>query len=170
MLKDTRPYRRASADSHIPPPWVSTEAVFFLTINCQQRGHAQLTAADTPTAILDSISFLHERKSWYPEMVLLMPDHLHMLVAFPWNEKLGMNHVISQWKRFIASSLSIKWQRDFFDHRIRSDQDHQSTWFYIRENPVRAGLVETYDQWPHVWFPHGTGWPQAGTVSPSGPA
>ena len=80
-----------------------------------------------------------------------------------------MNRVIENWKRFTATKLGIAWQRDYFDHRIRSEQDHQSTWFYIRENPGRAGLVKTYDQWPHVWLPTGIGWPEGRDRPPGGP-
>lgn len=102
-------------------------------------------------------------------MILLMPDHLHALVSFSWMKGKGMNRVIENWKRFTATRSGISWQRDYFDHRIRSEQDHQSTWFYIRENPVRAGLVETYDQWPYVWFPTGIGWPAGRDRPPGGP-
>ena len=72
-----------------------------------------------------------------------------------------MNRVLGDWKRYLATQFGVSWQRDYFDHRIRSEQAHQSTWYYIRENPVRAGLVETYDQWPHVWLPKQIGWPKA---------
>jgi REP element-mobilizing transposase RayT len=69
-----------------------------------------------------------------------------------------MNRVISDWKRYLATRFGIPWQRDYFGHRIRSESDHQSTWHYISENPVRAGLVGNCEHWPHVWRPEGTGW------------
>jgi putative transposase len=72
---------------------------------------------------------------------------------------------LGDWKRYTARALGIDWQRDFFDHRIRGEADGADQWSYIRENPVRAGLVERYHQWQHVWFPHRIGWPEdeAGT-------
>jgi putative transposase len=159
MPTEDRPSRRTRGASHIPPDWVDTHAVFFITINCTPRGTEQLTAGDLPNRIFESISFLHDRRKWFPEMVLLMPDHLHALISFSWENDHGMNDVVANWKRYTATKFGIHWQRDYFDHRIRSDQDHQSTWFYIRENPVRAGLVESFDQWPNVWLPSGIGWP-----------
>ena len=154
--------RHTRGVSHIPPEWVSTEAVCFVTINCKPRGLKHLTTGDIPAGLFDSITFLSDRRAWFPEMVLLMPDHLHALISFSWEKVHGMNRVLIDWKRYVANKLGISWQRDYFDHRIRSEQDHQSTWFYIRENPVRAGLVETFDQWPHVWLPSGIGWHQEG--------
>ncbi len=160
MSPEDLPARKTRGASHIPPAWVETTAVYFITINCKPRGKNHLTAGDIPIGLFDSITFLQDRRSWFPELVLLMPDHLHALISFSWEKNQGMNLVIENWKRFTATKLGISWQRDYFDHRIRSEQDHQTTWFYIRENPVRAALVKTYDQWPHVWLPTGIGWPE----------
>jgi putative transposase len=160
MPPEDFPVRQVRGSSHVPPEWVGTDSVFFVTINCKPRGRDHLTSGDIPARIFDSITFLRDRRTWFPEMVLLMPDHLHALISFTWEKLQGMNRVIADWKRFTAARFGIAWQRDYFDHRIRSDQDHQSTWDYIRENPVRAGLVTSYEQWPHVWLPSGIGWPK----------
>lgn len=158
MLPDHRPDRTSRGRQHVTPEWVPPEAVFFLTVNCQQRGVPQLTSGDLPTRLFGTISHYHGLKRWWPEMVLLMPDHLHALVSFSWEPKQGINSVMSDWKRYTARTFGIEWQRDFFEHRIRGDADHRDKWSYIRENPVRKGLVEVYDQWPHVWFPGRVGW------------
>jgi putative transposase len=158
MSSSDLPNRQARGLYHIPPAWVENDATFFITINCKPRGVDHLTNGKLPQKIFESVAFLHARRTWHPEMVLLMPDHLHALVSFAWEKDRGMNRVIADWKRFVATKHGVNWQRDYFDHRIRSEQDHQSTWYYIRENPVRAGLVGSFDQWPHVWRPCGIGW------------
>ncbi len=152
------PERKSRGCSHVPPEWVGNDATFFITINCQPRGVDHLTNGDQPRRIFESVAYLHDKRMWFPEMMLLMPDHLHALISFPWEERQGMNRVIANWKRFVATKHGVRWQRDYFDHRIRSEQDHQSAWYYIRENPVRAGLVRSFDEWPHVWRPTGIGW------------
>jgi len=40
------------------------------------------------------------------------------------------------------------WQRGFFHHVIRNTESYAQKWEYVRENPVRAGLVERAEQWP----------------------
>ena len=40
------------------------------------------------------------------------------------------------------------WQKEFFDHVLRSDESYESKWLYVRENPVRAGLVSSAEDWP----------------------
>ena len=158
MLPESRPERESRGAGHVPPDWVAPHATFFLTLNCQLRGKPQLTCGDIPGGLFQSVAFYHEQHRWWPEIFLLMPDHLHALVSFSWEKNHGINRVLADWKRYTARAFGIQWQRDFFDHRIRNDADHQDKWSYVRENPVRKGLVETYDQWPHVWFPDRIGW------------
>lgn len=112
-----------------------------------------LPRGETADGVFQSFRFQNERQAWHASIVLLMPDHLHAIIAFDWETGDGMKEIIGNWKRFTARNLGIDWQRDFFDHRIRSEEDLANKWIYIRENPVRAGLVKSYEEWPHVWSP-----------------
>jgi putative transposase len=159
MHDDDFPCRNARCASHCPPDWVPASATFFLTINCRQRGANQLANPSIAAGIVDALNFYHQSSRWHVELAMIMPDHLHMLISFTWDPGDGMMALIRNWKRYTANHLGIVWQRDYFDHRIRSENDHQSTWFYIRENPVRAGLVGRFEKWPFIWRPeHGMGW------------
>ena len=52
-----------------------------------------------------------------------------------------------------AMRVALKWPRlwqpGFFDHVLRSDESYAEKWNYVRNNPVRAGLVRTTDEWPY---------------------
>jgi putative transposase len=83
-----------------------------------------------------------------------MPDHLHLFAAFaPGSPSL------SDWmqalKRTLAKHWSAEgvegphWQKGFFDHVLRSEESYEEKWRYVRQNPVRAGLVITPEEWPH---------------------
>jgi putative transposase len=78
-------------------------------------------------------------------MVLAMPDHLHGLFSFPSG---SMKKHISLIKEWMAKKTGVRWQRDFFDHRIRSWESGAEKAKYIRQNPVRAGLVACPEDWP----------------------
>ena len=147
------PQRKVRNETHYPPSWVGKAATFFITINCRLRGRPQLTIGDAPLGLFRSMEFQNERQAWHASILLLMPDHLHAMISFDWEIGDGMGGSLQSWKRFTARSLGIDWQRDFFDHRIRSEEDLSNKWTYIRENPVRAGHVKSYEQWPHVWRP-----------------
>jgi len=85
---------------------------------------------------------------------VLMPDHLHLFVCVP-PGAVGL----SVWMKSLKNTLSRHWresgieaphwQKGFFDHLIRSGESHAEKWKYVRENPVRAGLVEHADAWPY---------------------
>ena len=80
-----------------------------------------------------------------------MPDHLHALISFP--DDQAIRDVISNWKRYLATTLKIDWQRDFFDHRLRGDESFADKAEYVRANPVRARLVTASENWPYFWTP-----------------
>ena len=83
--------------------------------------------------------------------MLLMPDHLHAIIAFP--RESGMRKAVANWKHFLAAHQKIDWQRDFFDHRLRDDHEEQEKTSYILMNPVRRGLCERAEDWPWVYRP-----------------
>jgi len=43
------------------------------------------------------------------------------------------------------------WQRESFDHILRSDEKLAEVREYICMNPVRAGLAATPDEYPWLW-------------------
>ena len=57
-------------------------------------------------------------------------------------------------KRAISVALGATkkrplWQPGFFDHVLRNDESYSQKWEYVRQNPVRAGLVDRADEWPY---------------------
>jgi putative transposase len=86
---------------------------------------------------------------WFAHLILIMPDHVHALLCFP-TSKRTIQEVVSDWKRWTNRQLGIKWQRDFFEHRLRNDESARDKAHYILANPVRAGLVTKPEEWPYV--------------------
>jgi len=156
-----RPYHRiADAPRILVPPRKTlphefpsfvdpTKEVFFITICCRKRGLNQLARPGTSVSLMDTIRHRNERGDWYAHLALLMPDHVHFLLSFPHDRVLQT--VVSKWKEWTAKTLRIEWQRDFFEHRLRRDESFREKADFIRYNPIRAGLVENADDWPHVF-------------------
>jgi REP element-mobilizing transposase RayT len=42
------------------------------------------------------------------------------------------------------------WQKGFFDHVLRGEESYTQKWNYVRDNPVRAGLVKEWRDWPYL--------------------
>jgi hypothetical protein len=62
-----------------------------------------------------------------------------------------MSAEVSLWKGYLARCHGIGWQRCFFDHRIRNKDQWDEKAAYIRQNPIRAGLVTEIKNWPYIW-------------------
>ncbi len=133
---------------HQPPLWISTDSTFFITINCAARSENILTVPSTAKCVLTSAQHYQDIGKWYIGLMLLMPDHLHALLCFPQAEIL--EEVISNWMKYIARTLAVVWQRDFFEHRIRDEVSLREKAEYIRQNPVRKGLIADPDKWPYA--------------------
>ena len=83
---------------------------------------------------------------------VIMPDHVHFFV------RGDAEFNLARWANGLKRAISIElgatcerpmWQPGFFDHLLRNDESYTQKWHYVRENPVRAGLVKVSDEWPH---------------------
>jgi putative transposase len=84
----------------------------------------------------------------------LMPDHIHLLLS-PVEENLIDS--VNRWKSYTANLLLKKgltgscWQRGFYDHALRKEEDIRATAEYIVNNPLRAGIVGPGHDYPFLW-------------------
>jgi putative transposase len=137
---------------HEAPLWVDTsDADYFITICSKKRGTNQLALSTVADQLLETIKYRNKQGVWYSHIALLMPDHVHFLLSFPETEK-RMQTIVSKWKEWAAKTLKIKWQRDFFEHRLRQEESFREKADYILANPVRAGLVREPEDWPYVFI------------------
>jgi putative transposase len=83
-----------------------------------------------------------------------MPDHWHGFVALD-DSKTNISSWVKSFKNATSKTLrtagipSPHWQKGFFDHILRSNESADEKWSYVRDNPVRAGLVKAWEDWPY---------------------
>lgn len=93
--------------------------------------------------------------------VVVMPDHVHLLLT-PLRDADGnlvsLVGILQAIKGASAHSLNRAlgrsgpvWQEESFDHALRSDESFDQKMEYIRQNPVRAGLVSRPEDYPWLW-------------------
>lgn len=81
-----------------------------------------------------------------------MPDHLHVIVQgeADTSDARGAMAAFKQktgfWLR--RHRPDVDWQKDFWDHILRSDEDLGAQVRYIADNPVRRGLVADWRDYP----------------------
>ena len=135
------------ADGHAP--WVGSRVP-------RDRNCTQMDFADVATAILSAARWYHEHGKWRLALFLVMPDHLHFIAQFPDGDgghagrvTLPMVTLIQQFKSYLVRAYGIRFQRDFFDTRLRDDAHFAEKCEYVLGNPVRKGLCVTPEEWPH---------------------
>jgi putative transposase len=126
-------------------------AIYFITICCEKRGLSQLCDEKTSNVLFETAAIYHERTRWNLTVLLLMPDHLHALIGVDGRDSLS--HLIRDYKRITAKMPGARWQRNFFDHRLRHDESLAEKFAHVCQNPVRAGLVRAEQDWSYVFIP-----------------
>ena len=133
---------------HRTPGWVPDDETFHLRIRIDRTQLIPLTDATLAAALLDSVRFYHARTRWHCALFLLMPEHLHALLAFP--PSSAMSRTIGEWKKYHTLHHHVVWQDGYFDHRIRDSQEFEEKAAYIRHNPVVKSLCGRPQDWS--WF------------------
>ena len=143
------PIGRKSLPHEVPPTIVHNPEgeMYFITICCVPRGANQLACDDIWRAFVETIVKRESDGDLRCGIALAMPDHFHALLSFS-GEK-SMRQVVTAMKSWMSKCKGIKWQRDFFDHRLRGWESAAEKAHYIRMNPVRAGLCEKPEDWPY---------------------
>ena len=131
------------------PVWIGWEksVIYFVTICVAHRkpvvaNNAAFSAFKRAVARL---------RHWKVLAAVVMPDHLHVIVAPTRDRDAKVGNFSGALKRWIREELgaSWKWQPGCFDRLMRSDESLHEKWLYLQENPVRAGLVSNSGDWPY---------------------
>jgi putative transposase len=83
---------------------------------------------------------------------VVMPNHIHLLLSLKHENlgrvvqfiKGGFSHALHQHE----SAIGAVWQQRYYERRIRDDNEFAAIAEYIRQNPVRKGLVENAAEYP----------------------
>ena len=136
---------------------------YFFTVALRDRRSQQLT---------QSIDLLRQAfrntlrsQPFHIDAIVVLPDHLHSI----WTLPPGDNDYPSRWKA-IKSNFSrqlshagipvekrqdgstLVWQRRYWEHTIRNDEDFKRHIDYIHINPIKHGLVKHVVDWPFSSF------------------
>ena len=105
----------------------------------------------------DSLLFYRAQGKLLIYAYCLMPAHLHLLGSPQAGENLSV--VLGSYESYVtrlAWSYGVVgklWQRSFYDHILRQSNDAQAVIAYILNNPVKAGLVADWHDWPWCGMP-----------------
>jgi putative transposase len=136
-------------------------ASYFFTVNLADR--SQTLLVDHADVLRTVISEVQSRHPFRIDAMVVLPDHLHAIWTLPENDK----DFSTRWM-LIKSGFSRRlpvgegrnksrmgkgergiWQRRFWEHLIRDENDYERHANYIHYNPVKHGYVARPVDWPH---------------------
>jgi putative transposase len=134
---------------------VPDPTVYLLTLVVEDR-HPVLACPEAVSILRQAWEHAELQHAWLVGRWVTMPDHVHFFASPVGDEAKSLSTFIACWKRStkrwlrrMAGLVAFSWQGELFDHVVRGADDYSRHWEYVRENPVRKGLVEDASEWPY---------------------
>lgn len=144
----------------------SSPGAYFVTICAQEKQNlfwqiypedsAGAATSRPPNAVLLPMALtnygaivdraIQNISQFYPDVsvdrYVIMPNHTHILLRFRPRAAISrpydLSTIVGQMKRWASAKAKRSlWQRSYYDHVIRNEDDYREIWNYIDANPVR---------------------------------
>ncbi|MBI4936831.1 MAG: transposase [Nitrosomonadales bacterium] len=134
---------------------------FFFTVNLADRSASLLTGHINE--LRESVQRVRDAHPFHIAAMVVLPEHLHAIWTLPASDadyamrwaliKAGFSRKLPKIER-IGESRRRKgergvWQRRYWEHQIRDENDFARHVDYIHYNPVKHGYVGSPCDWPH---------------------
>jgi len=123
-------------------------------LNRPQDVLPQIALSKYGTVVESSIKQIPDYSDTQVDQYVIMPNHVHILLSVNKNSENGRLRIaptanisvtIQQFKRRISKQIGFSlWQKSFYDHIIRDEEDYQNHLKYIEENPAKWAEDEYY--------------------------
>ncbi len=88
----------------------------------------------------------------------LMANHVHLVVQLPENPAFSAARMTQRLKgrtalaanRLLGLTGQEFWRKESYDHVVRNSREEERVIAYVVNNPVKAGLVSEWTQWPYT--------------------
>ena len=137
---------------------------FFFTVNLAERKLQLLT--EHVEELRNAFRKVRQRHPFTIDAMIVLPDHLHAVWTLPEGDadfatrwqliKSAFSHSLPSGER-VSESRAARgergiWQRRYWEHTIRDENDFARHVDYIHINPVKHGLVTRVRDWPFSSF------------------
>jgi REP element-mobilizing transposase RayT len=89
----------------------------------------------------------------------IMPNHVHVLFNTDGYDKVDISKIMRLIKggsAYLCNKLLKRegefWQKESYDHYVRNEEEYKNIIHYIVENPMKAGLVNDWQQWEFTYW------------------
>ena len=136
---------------------------YFFTVALEDRRASLLT--DHVDLLREAVRSVHAARPFKLDAMVVMPEHLHAIWVLPEDDAdyaTRWQLIKTQFTRALRGAgvhLPVRsngepavWQRRYWEHLIRDEDDWQRHRDYIFYNPVKHGHVSRVADWPHSSF------------------
>ena len=164
--------RKERKATRLPEYDYSSAGAYFVTICTKNRRWllSKIVGAgvlDSPKVVLTKYGNVAEKQiqvmdelyeNLSVDKYVIMPNHIHLLIRIlcvadergssgtptpTYNSHIS--RFVSTFKRYCNKQYTEQiWQRGFYDHVVRNDEDYDAIWQYIDENPIKWELDKFY--------------------------
>lgn len=139
-------------------------ATYFFTVNLANSRLALLTDHIEPLRAAFRETRLRHR--FASEAIVVLPDHLHAIWTLPEGDddfSVRWSLIKANFSRAVPRGEPVSqsrrrrrergiWQRRYWEHTIRDENDFNRHIDYIHFNPVKHGYVKHVADWPYSSF------------------
>ena len=124
--------------------------IVFVTV-CTAHRKRILADADAARAIVGAWC---NAQAWMVGRYVILPDHVHLFCS-PRTPDVSLVRWVHYWRSLASRRWPRRhehpiWQPNFWDTQLRRGDSYETKWEYVRNNPLRHGLVTAVDDWPYA--------------------
>jgi putative transposase len=123
--------------------------VVFLTVCTKKR----IPVLATPAVHEAIVCAWASADRWMVGRYSILPDHIHLFCAPSTHPAESLTPWMKYWKSLMTKATGVGadslWEKNFWDTQLRSGDSYAAKWEYVRNNPVRHGLVARAEDWPY---------------------
>lgn len=125
-------------------------------LDSAREGPRFLDVAPVADIVFESFAWLETKRGWRVHAATVMPNHVHIVLrnAHGRNDQLAKDlgvlkgFTARECNRILERTGKSFWMDENFDHWVRNDGKLVAAVRYTANNPVKAGLVEKWGEWP----------------------
>jgi putative transposase len=137
---------------------------YFFTVNLLERKSSLLV--EYIDCLREAVRMVRLNQPFHIDAWVVLPDHIHCVWTLPegdadyssrWQAiKIAFSKSIPKTERLSAVRIAKGergiWQRRYWEHTIRGDNDYAAHVDYCHINPLKHGLVSQVADWPYSTF------------------
>jgi putative transposase len=138
-----------------PTDILSPSRIFFATTKTS-IGKRLLQSERNAELLIEVLRSLVAEHKFKLHDFVIMPDHVHLLVEVDGDMTIekAMQFIKGRFSHRLTQEFGHKgevWQRGFTEVQALNQQDFESHRGYIAENPVKAGLAASTEEYPYCF-------------------